>query len=149
MQAVVSKTRLPAIAASSSTRGLLLRADPRVEVLGAVDRHAQQHLGVLRSAVLRALAEKDARCAAGSIHISLTRFGIRSVLPASCGIQKLWSVSADSSFRNVGVGCARIAHRNVQLVGGDDAELGIAELPPELMPDDGDFDSAVGGFGAS
>jgi len=32
----------------------------------------------------------------------------------------------------------RIADRDVQLVGGDDAELGIAVLPPELVPDDGD-----------
>src|SRR5215475_11170945 len=34
------------------------------------------------------------------------RFGIRSVLPASWGIQKLWFVSAESNFRNVGFGRA-------------------------------------------
>src|ERR1700691_910126 len=33
-------------------------------------------------------------------------FGIRSVLPASLGTQKLWSVSAESNVRKVGVGCA-------------------------------------------
>src|ERR1700722_4066035 len=32
--------------------------------------------------------------------------GIRSVLPARRGTQKLWSVSAESSVRKVGVGCA-------------------------------------------
>ena len=39
----------------------------------------------------------------GSIHISFTRFGMRSVLPASRGIQKLWATSAESSLTNVGV----------------------------------------------
>ena len=34
----------------------------------------------------------------GSIHISFVRLGIRSVLPASCGTQKLWSVSAESKL---------------------------------------------------
>src|SRR5271156_5358638 len=33
-------------------------------------------------------------------------FGMRSVLPASRGTQKLWSVSAESSVRKVGVGWA-------------------------------------------
>ena len=61
MQAVVSKTRLPAIADCVLDRGLLLRANPRVEFVGRIDRHPLQHLGVLRSAVLRALAEKHAR----------------------------------------------------------------------------------------
>src|SRR5215470_1790269 len=42
----------------------------------------------------------------GSIHISFTRLGIRSVFPPSSGTQKLWFVSAESSFRNVGVGCS-------------------------------------------
>src|SRR5215467_13743616 len=31
---------------------------------------------------------------------------MRSVFPPSSGTQKLWSVSAESSFRKVGVGCA-------------------------------------------
>jgi hypothetical protein len=34
-----------------------------------------------------------------------TRLGIRSVFPASRGIQKLWSVSAESNVMKVGVGC--------------------------------------------
>ena len=41
-------------------RGLLLRANPRVKVLGTVHDDAQEHLGVLRPAVLRALTEKHA-----------------------------------------------------------------------------------------
>ena len=42
----------------------------------------------------------------GAIHIRLRRFGIRSVLPASCGTQKLWITSADSRPMKVGVGAA-------------------------------------------
>ena len=37
----------------------------------------------------------------GSIHMRLTRFGIRSVFPASCGTQKLCATSADSNRRKV------------------------------------------------
>src|SRR5271169_6006881 len=40
----------------------------------------------------------------GSIHMLLTRLGMRSVFPASCGTQKLWLVSADISVICVGVG---------------------------------------------
>src|SRR6266576_4579586 len=40
-----------------------LRFDPAVEVLARVDVHAQQHLGVLRAAILGALAEVEARLA--------------------------------------------------------------------------------------
>src|SRR5215831_16424067 len=40
----------------------------------------------------------------GSIHMWLTLLGIRSVLPFKRGTQKLWSVSAESSVRKVGVG---------------------------------------------
>ena len=44
------------------------------------------------------------RC--GSIHISIHAIRNQVCLPASSGTQKLWSVSAESSFKNVGVGCA-------------------------------------------
>src|SRR5579872_2129267 len=42
----------------------------------------------------------------GAIHSSLMRLGIRSVLPASSGTQKLCTTSADVSLRNVGAGAA-------------------------------------------
>ena len=41
--------------------GLFLRANPRAEIFCALHRYAQKHLGVLRAAVLRALAKKGAR----------------------------------------------------------------------------------------
>ena len=37
----------------------------------------------------------------------------------------------------------RIAHRNVQLVRGDDVRAGVAELPPELMADHGHIERAL------
>src|SRR6266581_4748391 len=43
------------------SRGLLLRSNPRVKIFSTVDRYAQEHLAVLRPAILRTLAEKDAR----------------------------------------------------------------------------------------
>ena len=41
--------------------GLLLRLDPSREIAGRVHRDAQQHFGVLRSAILGALAEINSR----------------------------------------------------------------------------------------
>ena len=57
-------------------------------------------------------------------------------------------MSAESKRTNVGVGWARIADRNVELVGGDHAKRGIAILPPELVADGSDF-YRIGGLTAS
>ncbi len=84
-------------------RRLPLGERPGVEVFGAVDDTREKHLAVLRSAVLRALTEEEPR-PVGSIQVWFTRLGMRSVFPPSSGIQKLWSVSAESSFRYVGRG---------------------------------------------
>ena len=105
MQALLSKTRLPGGYACVLNGGLLLGADPGGKLFRTVHRDAQQHLCVLNSAVLRALAEKDSG-SCGSIHIRFGWLGIRSVLPASSGTQKLWSVSAESKVKKVGVGFA-------------------------------------------
>ena len=83
----------------------------------------------------------------GSNHMRLVLPGIRSVLPASRGTQKLWHTSADFSVRKIGRRARRIARRDVQLVGGDDAELGVADLPPPLVADDGDVEGAWRGCG--
>src|SRR6266404_2377211 len=42
-------------------RNPLLLSDPGLEIFGSVYRHAEEHLRVLRAAILRALAEIDAR----------------------------------------------------------------------------------------
>src|SRR5262249_21046247 len=41
--------------------GLPLRTNPPVEIVGRIDEHALQHLGVLEATILCALAEKYAR----------------------------------------------------------------------------------------
>ena len=74
----------------------------------------------------------------------LTRFGIRSVFPASRGTQKLWSVSAESKVRNVGVGMRGIADWNMQFVGSDNAKSRVTKFPPELMADGSHFDRPRG-----
>ena len=55
-QAVVSKTRRPAATASPVAAAGALRGHPAIEVLSGVDVDAQEHLRVLRAAVLGALA---------------------------------------------------------------------------------------------
>ena len=76
----------------------------------------------------------------GSIHIWFSRLGITSVFPASCGTQKLCTTSADSSLRKVGRRFARFTHRHVQLIGGYDAELRVANFPPPLVADHRDIE---------
>ena len=79
-------------------RRLRLVRQPALELVRRVDDHAEQHVGVLRAAVLGALAEVQARLV-GLKHIELARPGIRSILPASRGTQKLWHTSADFRVR--------------------------------------------------
>ena len=62
--------------------------------------------------------------------MTLRRFGMTSVLPASRGTQKLCATSADSSVRYVAD-----ARGHVQLVRGHDPEVRILELPPPLVAD--------------
>ena len=69
--------------------------------------------------------------------------GIRSVLPASRGTQKLWQTSADLQRQVDRPRHGRVARRDVQLVGRDEAEFLpvvflVDVLPPPLMADDGD-----------
>ena len=61
MQAVVSKTCRPSRSLIRERRRLLLLLNPRDRIQRAVHGDAQQHLGVLGSAVLRALPQVDAR----------------------------------------------------------------------------------------
>ena len=93
-------------ASCSRMRELLLLMNPAVEVRASLHIDAEQHKGVLRPAVLRALPEVQSRLHADRSTCYSGDSGSRSVLPASRGTQKLWSVSAESSVMNVGVGCA-------------------------------------------
>ena len=140
MQEVVSKTRLPAITFVVLNGGLLLCADPRGKIRGPVHGNAQQHLGVLRAAILRALAEIDSRTRRVDphlVHAIRNQVGLAAQLrdpEAVVGVGR-------QQLQECGRGMRGIAHRNVQFVCRDDAELRIPELPPELMADDGDVES--------
>ena len=63
-------------------------------------------------------------------------------MPASRGTQKLWSVSAESSVRNVGVGCAGSLTGTCSSLAVTTFEPRISIFPPELVADHGDLDSA-------
>jgi hypothetical protein len=86
----------------------------------------------------------------GSSHISFGWLGIRSVLPA-----KLRHPEAVIHVGRQQVQKCRLriahgrAHRHVQFVGRHDAQLGIAELPPELVSRPPSHPARPAGFGAS
>ena len=95
---------------------------------------------MLRSAILSALAQVDSRprrIEPHFVHAIRNQVG----LAAEFGDPKAVVGISGKQLEESGRGMLRIARRNVQLVSGDDAELGIAEFPPELMADDGDIES--------
>ena len=110
--------------------GLLLLRHPRGEGLRREDDGSVAHVGVGRAAELGALAvvlarrvgrEDDAGHAAGN----------RIALAAELGHPE--------AVDDVGAGdleAHRAAGREVEVAGGDDAELRVLELPPPLVPDD-------------
>jgi hypothetical protein len=103
MQALLSNTRRPASAPSSSTAGFCWE---RTQAAKSAGPSTETRRSIFACCVPQYCAhwprKIPVRC--GSIHILLGWFGMRSVLPANSGTQKLWSVSAESNCRNVGVG---------------------------------------------
>src|ERR1700730_14455823 len=118
--------------------GLLLRENPILECFGAVHRHLEKHLRVLRAAILRTLSQIDSRALRVHPHfIYPVRDQVR--FPS-----KLWYPEAvigigRKQFQEGGLGMRRVTDGNVQFVRGDDTERRISELPPELMPNDSYF----------
>src|ERR1700722_18822987 len=104
MQAVVSKIWRPSLTASFVCAGLFSSWTQRSNCSG---ESTYTRRSIFACCVPQYCAHwptyNPTLC--GSIHILLTRFGIKSVLPARRGTQKLWSVSAESNFKKVGVGC--------------------------------------------
>src|SRR5712671_8157784 len=102
-------------------RELVLCTDPSVEIFGTVYRDAQKHLGVLRSAILSALAE---------IHPGLARIyprivdtiGYQVSLARELGNPKTVIGVGGEQFQKCRSGMSRAANRNVQFVSRYDAE---------------------------
>src|SRR5882762_749752 len=117
-------------------RWLLLCAYPELEVFRTIHVHAQQHLRVLRTAVLRALAKKQTalvRIEPRFVH------AIRNPVCLSCKLRYPETVIrvGGKQFQECRCGMRRVAHGNMEFVRGDHAESGIAKFPPKLMSDCG------------
>jgi len=125
--------------------GFLLSVYPSGKIVWVIDRNAEQHLRVLRSAVLRTLTQKDA-------------WALR-VYPHSVGmVGNEVGLACQLRYPETMVGVGReqlqkrrcrmtwIAHRNMQLVCCDDPKLWIAKFPPVLMSNRDHIQSA-GRFG--
>ena len=118
---------------------LLLGVDPRGKPLRTVNVNPQQHLGVLRAAILRALAKKDAglvRIDPHVIHAIGNQVGLARQLRNPETVVRVGGKQRQKS----GCRVRGIAYRNVQLIGSDDALLWITKLPPELVSDGDDLD---------
>jgi hypothetical protein len=120
-------------------RRLALLLHPAGKLLGGLDDDAQQHVRVLGATVLSTLTEVRARRerlyprAVGSVgdHVGLAR---KPRDPEAMGdVGGLEGEPRGSVNRG-------IADRDVELVGSDDAELGVTDLPPPLPSDDRHFD---------
>lgn len=123
--------------------GLLFRGNPPAELLGRIDVDAQEHFGVLRAAVLGTLTDVHA----GFVRLDPHRvdaIGDEVGFAGELRNPKTVVGIGGNQFDEGGRPVCRVTHRNVELVGGDDAERRIAELPPELMTSGRDFDCAWG-----
>ena len=122
-------------------RVVLLVCDPFVEVGGGQRDRADAHVGVREPAELGALTpvltrvvglERDARDATGhGVALAVERGDPERVDDVA---------RADADLD-------RLPRGDDDLVGGDDALLGVAELPPPLLPDDVDHEGVVGCLG--
>ena len=131
------------IAAASVDGRLRFVLQPALELGRRVDDHAQQHVGVLRAAILGALAENKPGLSVWN-HMWFGRPGIRSVLPARRGTQKLWQTSADLKRqidrpmrrrRSLAGTCSSLAVMKPSLL----AVVVIVDVfPPPLVADDRD-----------
>src|SRR5262245_8655355 len=96
---------------------------------------ADQHSSVLRPAILRAVAQICSRRHRVYPH------AVVAVWNDVCLSGKLWDPEAvrDISrfqLQKSWLRLSRVTNRNMELVSGDDAEVGITDLPPPLMTDD-------------
>ena len=134
----------PAALGGASGGGVGLRPlgrDPALEVLGRIDDDSQKHLRVLRPAELGALPQvHPGQPGIDPRRVDLVRDQVG--LPRETGDPEAVRHVGGEEGQKRGRGMGGIADRQVQLVGRDDPERGIAELPPPLPADDRDLQSA-------
>src|SRR5215469_16977030 len=105
----------------------LLLVCPSLEVFRAIYLHAQKHLCVLCSAVLRALSYKQARIV--GIQPGLVRV-IRNQVRLSCKLRYPEAVIGvgREQFQECRCRMSRVAHGNMEFVRRDDTKVGIAKF---------------------
>jgi len=128
-------------------RLLTLLLNPSMEVRMRLDINPDEHLGVLDSAILCALAE---------INACFVRIDPRAIRMIGYEVRltcKTWHPKAVVRIRRKQSEESRswvcwIAYRYVQFIRGRDIEAGVAILPPELMTDNSNVDGTMrfGGF---
>src|ERR1700687_1416547 len=127
-------------------RRLPLLLDPAVELIVRLNINTQEHFGVLCPAILRALAEVNARLVRIDPH---TIRVVRNQVRLTCQpwppetMVRISGQQLDESRRWV----PRVAHRHVQFVCSNDVQSGIAIFPPKLVADSDNFDGIGGGGG--
>src|SRR5215813_8332948 len=131
----------PALRRRVVPRGSPLGGDPALELVLRVHHHHEEHEAVLDAAVLRALADVGAGTRWLDPHV-VGLVGDHVHLARELGhpeaVDDVYGLESDEG----GCGLSGVAHRHVELIGGDHAELGIANLPPPLVADDGHFHRA-------
>src|SRR5215813_10936965 len=120
------------------TRGRPLGGDPALELVLRMHHDHEEHEAVLDATVLRALADVGAGTRRLDPHV-VGLVGDHVHLACELGhpkaVHDVYGLDRDEG----GGGPSGIAHRHVELVGGDHAERGIADFPPPLVADDGYF----------
>ena len=120
-------------------RRLLLFLNPAIEFSARLHVHAQQHLGVLGSAVLRALPQVEpglVRVDPRLVRAVRNQVGLAGQPRNPEAVIHVGGQQRDERRGRI----RRVADRNMQFVGRDDVQPWIAILPPELVTDGDDLD---------
>ena len=121
---------------------LALLLNPAIEIGTWLNVNAEQHLGVLRSAVLRTLPKVNARLMRIDPHtIGMVgnQVGLAGEARDPEAVVRIRRQQRDQC-RNRVVG---VAHRNMEFIRSHDSERRVSVLPPELVSDGDDFDDIL------
>ncbi len=136
------KTLLAGADFGGSGLRLLLGGDPFCKVFRLLSDDLEEHIGVLHAAEFGATAPEDAGF--GGIHPQVVdAVGNEICLAAEFGNPEAVNDVVGLQLEICGV-LAIMRDGDVNLIGGDDVEEGITDLPPELMADDGDMEGVFG-----